>query len=246
MAGEPMRRHTSAILCALLGAPGLGCATTNSATLATNQIKPLVTLHATTAQSTAQINITLAQTGSWSHVQLAPGDTLTATAKDGQAVPFSYDGTLQLYTAHVVDAADGSPVTIAFTRATGTPAPGTTVAAPPPIALTAPAAGAQVAYGGGSATLSMAWSNPVAGATVHFFPSPCNGVAGSTQDMNAGDNGAFALAVRNLLVGAPPAGGQCVHIAIGRDAQGTLDPAFAPGGTINASREDGVDVNVTP
>jgi hypothetical protein len=234
--------------CTLLAAlPLVACATTNSATLATNQIEPKLEVKVDTAPGGPGtfVSAILQQPGSLSRVQLAPGDVLTAkTDKDAQ-LAFNYDSVLQIYSFTLSNVADRASVTVMLTRAGGAPAPASTVQLPPAMALTSPAPNADVAYKGGSGAVPFAWSNPGHGGNVHFFPYPCGSAAVTTRDIQAPDTGSFSLSARDLVM-SPPPGKQCVTIRMERDVTGSVDTAFAPTSAFTALRWDYVNVNVVP
>jgi hypothetical protein len=236
-------------LACLVAFTQLGCATKSSSSLGTDQIAPVFDVKVDTVANGANtfISAVLNQPGgTLSRVKLADGDALSARTDKDANLAFTYSDSLQIYSLSLDKVTDRASVTISLARASGAAAPSSTVQLPAAVALTEPAAKAQVPYGGGTGMLSIAWSNAVSGATVTFFTSPCGGGGASTKDLHATDTGTFSIATADLLVGAPPAAGQCVTIKIVRSVTGTVDPAFAPNSTFTASRADYVDVTVMP
>ena len=224
-----------------------GCATASSAGMPTNQIKPAleVKVDASPAASETYLSAVLEQPGSLSRVQLAPGDTLTASSDKDAQIALSYDGMLQIFTAHLPKITDRATITFSLARSGGSAGATATVQLPAALALTSPTNAQQVSYAGGAGSAKLAWSNAASGP-VHFFTYPCGAAAVATRDLQAPDSGSFSLPATALVASAPPASGQCVTIRIQRQAIGTVDAGFAPGSKLVAMRFDYVNVNVVP
>jgi hypothetical protein len=241
-----MFRPTFAV--AVVALAPIACSSTSSSSLATNQITPSFSVKVDTDPANPQtfISAVLKQTGTTTDVQLAAGDALTASTDKDASLTLAYDGTLHVYSTTLTKVSDRTTLTFALTRASGTSAPSSTVQLPAPMALTAPAANAQVTYSGGTGMLTLTWSNAISGATMYFFPNPCNGVMASSSVITGPDNGTFTIATSNLVVSAPSAAGECVQIRMERDVTGTVDPAFGAGGTLKVTHYDYVTINVVP
>lgn len=225
----------------------IACSSTSSTNVATSQFKPFFEVDVdTTGKGSTYVGVIFDQPGSLTQVRLEGGDTVTFKTDKDPSLPLGYDSGLQVYNNTIQAVTDRSFVTIVLTRASGTSAPNSTVQLPAALALTAPAANANVPYGGGTGKLALTWSNAISGATVDFSTSPCGGAAFSSKTNSGPDNGTFTLATSDLLVGAPAASGSCVSIRMTRHVNGTLDPAYAPSGTFTARREDYVQVTVMP
>ena len=225
-----------------------GCATASSAGMPTNKIKPAfeVKVDAMPSAPGTFVSAVLNQDGSLSRVLLAPGDTLAASSDKDAQIALAYDGTLQIFTATLDKVTDRATLSFALSRAAGGQGGTATVQLPAPLALTAPTPNQQVSYAGGAGKAQLTWSNPIGDGKVHVFPFPCGSAAVSTRVHEGADSGSFAIATKDLVIGAPPASGQCVTIRIQRDVPGTVDPAFAPGSKLTATRYDYVNVSVVP
>ncbi|HEY8075561.1 MAG TPA: hypothetical protein VIF62_15660 [Labilithrix sp.] len=226
----------------------VACATTNSATLATNQIKPsfAVEVNGNPNGSRTFISAILGQPATMSNVELAPGDVLTAKTDKDADVRLEYSSALQIWSATLQNVTDRGAVTFSLARANGTAAPSSNVQLPAAVALTSPQHGQHVSVASG--TIPFAWSNPHSGANVRFFAYPCGAVATTSKQNGGPDAGSFAFPARDVVgfAGPPPAAGKCVTVQVVREVSGALDPAWAPGSTFKATRTDFVDVVLVP
>jgi hypothetical protein len=219
------------------------CATTSSAGKDTSSFKPYFHVTVDTQDNSTLIDAIMGQEDDLTNIQLANGDSITATTDKDPTLNLSYDGTLQEYNT-TLNATDRKTVTYVLKRTSGASAPSSVAPLPDAVALTAPTAMAKVSAASGN--ISLKWGNTVMGATMHFFAYPCGSAAAATSNDQTGmDMGSFTFPVSAIVSAAPTAAGQCIEIRIQRDVNGTLDPAFAKDATIFATRYDYVQILLT-
>jgi hypothetical protein len=237
-----MRAHPRLLL-ALVALAGLACDPKSSSELQTKDIKATIEVRVDADPTGPHTEMITFLARDLEDVVLAPGDVLEGRTDKDPAQPFAKND-LNFYKLVLPQATSGTEAFVTLTRKQGTSAPASTVKIAPAVALTAPAAGSQWSYATGK--LRLEWSNPVPGANVSVFPSPCGGAAASTQVRTVDDKGSYELAASEVLVGMPAPQGSCVRLRISRGLAGTIDPAFAPKSRIDSFRRDYVDVTVVP
>ncbi len=222
----------------------IACSSTGSSSLATGNMKAYLTASIDDDAKTTLFQAILSQDLT-TDVVLDSGDTLTVTTDKDTNLPFTL-GDLHVYHSPTIQATDRATATISLHRAAGVSAPSSIAAIPPAFAFTSPVPQVSVAYAGGTGTLSLAWSNPVAGATVWAAANPCNGARVSTGGApTVADTGTYAIPTKDLTVGAPTSP-QCIKINVWRLVHAKADPAFKANSTFDTTRVISIQITLTP
>ena len=198
----------------------LACASEDSATLETSEIK----LHFTATLEPRDSKLALDAT-----VFLAKGsDTLVdVDLSGGDSLVLVNDQNQELlperflagqYTWHLDSVPETSLYRIELRRQDKASALGTTVRPQPALAFTSePLAGRTFEA---RDSIDLAWSNPLPNASVFAQPEahPCGGtqVGGQVEPIRLPDTGSGSLRAGDLLTSAPPAEGVCVSLRLQR------------------------------
>lgn len=214
--------------CAALPLLLLACGTDSSQDQPTDQIVPSFSVDVDTQNGgSTYISAILGEPDSLTDVELKGGDELVVSSDTTARIALSYDSSLQVYSTTLKGVDDFKTVNFDLNRTNGANAPSSSVTLPGSIAVTAPAANAQVSAASG--TVHVTWSNADTNVRgVHFFAYPCGSVSTSNDDQGVdGDPGSFDLPVSSIVGEAPTAAGQCITLTIRRDVAGTFDPAYS-------------------
>jgi hypothetical protein len=181
-------------------------------------------------------------------VRLPDDDALTVSAA-GQEKLLRWTLGAQgggLYSASLTELDPGTVITIALTRGDGGNAPNSQVTMPLPIDLTAPVTGALATAG---TNLSVAWTPSGTPDEIRILLRTvlCSRPgAGTTQTATVvGDPGNATVFIEPDLLPLLNPGEQCdVDVQVQRVRHGTVDAAYAAGGTIQAQQADKVTIVV--
>lgn len=235
--------------CAALPLLLAACGTDSSQDQATDQIVPSFSVDVDTQNDgRTYISAILGEPDSLTDVELKGGDELAVSSNTTADIPLSYGSTLHVYSTTLKGVDDLKTVNFALHRTNGRSAPTSTVSLPDSVAVTLPAANAQVSAASGS--VHVTWSNADSDVRgVHFFAYPCGSVSTSSDDQAVdGDPGSFDLPVSSIIGEAPTAAGQCITLTIRRDVAGTFDRAYSTDDkrTFVATKTDAVSFLLTP
>lgn len=220
---------------------------TESGGLATSTLRPAFTVNLLPG---GQTNVIAQLYSGITAIQLSAGDALVAV-RGGIRQTLAYGGSLQsgaYYGGTVGIAATGDEVTISFERTSGQSAPNSSVRVPLDFTLEAPTLGTP-ARAGGNVLVRWSVSGTNDAMQVTLVPRSCtNGGAGlaSTQNL-PGDTGQALVDVPVTVIPPDlPGDGACiVDLTLARIRIGTTDPAYLPGGTIEARHSATVGISVT-
>jgi hypothetical protein len=219
----------------------VGCSAKSSSSLATNQISAFLRVEVDDDIPKTRFSAIFSQDIT-TDVRLEDGDNVAAMTDKDARLPLML-GNLSVYSVEIPQI-DRTTATFNLSRASGTQAPSSTVAIPPSLMITAPAAMTNVPYAGGTGKLMITWTNKVDGAKVVVNPDPCDGAA-TTTGTEVADTGSYEIATKDLIVGIPTAPA-CIVLFITRRIVGQTDPAYKSGSSLEASRVVKLKVQVTP
>ncbi len=218
-----------------------GCSAAQSSDLGTNEIQAYLRVEVVDALPQTRYVAIFSQDLT-TDVRLENGDQILVTT-DKEANLMLPLGDLSVYAVNIPQI-DRTVATFSLVRPNGTPAPNSKIAIPPSLALTAPAAMADVPFAAGAGKVTVAWSNKVDGSRVRIHTNPCDGTA-TTGGEEVPDTGSYDLATKDMTIGTPTAA-QCIQLTIFRRIVGTPDPAYKSGSTLESSRSQQLKVNLTP
>ena len=230
----------------LLLAGAGACSDSTGGSTATSAITPDFSVSASPNNLT--IVLGQLQAAEFASVRLPDDDALTVSAAGQEKLLRWTLGALGggLYSASLTELDPGALITIALTRGDGGNAPNSQVTMPLPIDLTAPVSGA----------LATAGTNLVVGWTPSGTPDEIRILlrtvlcsrpgAGTTQTATVvGDPGSATVFIEPDLLPPLNPGEQCdVDVQVQRTRFGTVDPAYAAGGTILARQVDAATIVV--
>ncbi|MGZ5968768.1 MAG: hypothetical protein ACXWP4_13945 [Polyangiales bacterium] len=241
---------------------GVGCKSTSSAELATNEIRANLdvaiedndprALDGGTADagdsgsSGSYVSASLYKNdGILDVVDLADGDDLSVTTNLSPSTRLTrgLPGFYELETP--IDYTKLTDATFVLSRKNGASAPSSKIVVPPAMTVTAPLQDATVSAAAGKVTFT--WSNPVAGAQVFAWMKPCGSIeiSATSNDAQVADTGSFAIAWATMPGGAPTSA-SCYEARILRTLKGTIDPAWRSGSTAIARRTHYLTFTATP
>lgn len=234
----------------ILGLLGVvACTSTGSSALATDQMRPTFTVTVDSRESkptttfVAKLEPASERGGV---VRLEQGDALSV-ATDAETIALPFDG-IALYPASRDGIAGRTFARFVLTRKTPATELASQVSVPAAMALEAPAALENVAYGGGAGSFTLRWSNAIDGANVVVVPTSCNTDEATATSLSTKgtDRGALDVSVSNLLLEPPPKTGACVRLKITRSFTTAPAAGFAPGGAVTAERLDYRKIMIVP
>jgi hypothetical protein len=94
--------------------------------------------------------------------------------------------------------------------------------------------------------LKLQWSNPVPKARIVVTSFGCAGASASSLVVETEDTGSLVMPPEKLTVNAPPAAGECVSLRIARRLQGEVGAGFAAGSEIYTEYEQTEKLTVLP
>lgn len=181
-------------------------------------------------------------------VRLPDGDALSVSAA-GQDKPMRWSLSplgSGYYAASLTELDPGTTITIALTRADGGNAPNSNVTMPTPLVVTEPEAGL-IEIAGNNLEVSWSPSGTADQMKVVLRSVVCTRPgAGAVQTVSVvGDPGTATVLIDPGLLPPLNPGEQCeVGVQVQRVRMGTVDPAFAAGGVIQARQLDEVRIVV--
>ncbi len=235
---RPVRRAFLVALTAFLA----GCSGDGSDT-PTNEIIPDFSIIGSGSQVQAFARLS---SENFPSIRLPSEDALRViTPSQTRMMEFAIDPfSSEYYTTQLTSVDPDQPVNFSLDRGDGTDAPNSVVDMPFQARLNAPSEDAIVFTG---ATLDIAWEQ-FEGAdvlTVVLQPVECPGTA-FIQTVT-GDPGMLTITVPPSILPSFPILGACgVDVRLERQRAGTLDPAYAAGGTIFARRFDSRRIFIAP
>jgi len=234
------------VLTVMLVAGLVACSDSTGGSTPTSEITPDFIISA----SPNNLTIVLGQlkAAEFASVRLPDDDALIVSAA-GQEKLLRWTLVAQgggLYSASLTELDPGTVITIALTRGDGGNAPNSQVTMPVPIDLAAPVAGALATAG---TNLVVAWTPSGTPDEIRILLRTvlCSRPgAGTTQTATVvGDPGSATVFIEPDLLPPLNPGEQCdVDVQVQRTRFGTVDPAYAAGGTILARQVDAATIVV--
>ena len=230
----------------ILAAGVAACSDDTGGSTPTSQLVPDFSISA--APNTITFVIGEFAADQFSSVRLPDGDALSVSAA-GQDKPMRWSLSplgSGYYAASLTELDPGTTITIALSRTDGGNAPDSHVTMPEPLVLTAPEAGL-IESAGNSLEVNWSPSGTADQIKVVLRSVVCTRPgAGAVQTVSVvGDPGTATVTINPGLLPPLNPGEQCeVGVQVQRVRLGTVDPAFAAGGAIQARQLDEVRIVV--
>ena len=253
LAAKPLLRNgirrfqrLAAMPTVILVAGVAACSDSTGGSTPTSELTPDFSISA--SPNTITFVIARLEANQFATVRLPDSDVLGVTAA-GQAKQMRWSlGALGAgyYAASLTQLDPGTTITIALSRSDGGNAPNSQVTMPEPVNLTAPVAGEAATAGD---TLVVSWSPSGTADQIQIVLRSVQCTrpgAGATQTASVvGDPGTAKVLIDPGLLPPLNPGEQCdVDVQVQRARLGTVDPAYAAGGVIQARQLDVVRIVV--
>jgi hypothetical protein len=223
-----------------------GCSDSTGGSTPTSEITPSFSISGTPNRITFVVG--RLSTDGFASIRLPDNDAITVTASGQEKLMRWTVDPLGggFYTSSLTELAPESEIVISLARGDGGNAPVSSVTMPPPVAITAPAAGASKLAG---ETLLVTWTPSGTSDQVQILMRSvvCSrpGAGTTTTTAVVGDPGSASVLIDPDLLPALASGESCdVDVQVQRLRLGTVDPAYATGGSIVARQLDAVRIEV--